>query len=124
MPALVRDALCFAAAATLPGQTPLPNVAAILPSQTPNPSLPTSSNNAALGAQESPMPFLWYSCRVLVALHYTRQTKQRSHASTDPSVYLPKEAQQVHDAKPLRLIAEWGKDLDSVTSKISLTVLM
>lgn len=46
--------LCFAAAANMPGQTPLPNVAAILPSQTPNPSLPTSSNNAALGAQTLP----------------------------------------------------------------------
>lgn len=50
---LVTCALCPAAAA-VPGQTPLPNVAAILPSQTPNPSLPNTNNNAALGERQSP----------------------------------------------------------------------
>ena len=71
-----EPALCFAAAANVPGQTPLPNVAAILPSQTPNPSLPTSSNNAALGAQTLPYLSFGFSATCLHFLAFLSASLQ------------------------------------------------
>ena len=86
VPAL-EHALCFAVAANVPGQTPLPNVAAILPSQTPNPSLPTSSNNAALG--EHIMPCLPLNLQVHTDIvhckRHTAHASKQSHSMTDLS---------------------------------------